>query len=159
MKPEQYEKFSKESDGILYYTGRILPHQKVDSSCTMTAVMKDLNESTFFVPIVEEHSPLAYSVIKEIHWNDKTVKHSGVETTLRYVLLYCYVVEGRELVRKISSACERCKFLRKKTIEVSMGPISDHQLRIAPSFYVSQVDLAGPFKAWSPHNKRTTIKV
>ena len=40
-----------------------------------------------------------------------------------------------------------------------MGPISNHQLRIAPSFYVSQVDLAGPFKAWSPHNKRTTIKI
>ena len=161
LKPEQYEKISQESEGILYYTGRILPHQKIESEsvCKMTAVMKDLNESTFFVPIVDKYSPLAYSIINEVHWNDMTVKHSGVETTLRYTLLYCHILEGRDLVRKIGSACERCRFLRKRTIEVSMGPISDHQLRIAPSFYVSQVDLAGPFKAWSPHNKRTTIKI
>ena len=159
LKPEHYEKFSQESEGILYYTGRVLPHQRIDTTHKMTAVMKDLNDSTFFVPIVDKHSPLAYSVINEVHWNDTTVKHSGVETTLRYTLLYCHIIEGRELVRKFADACERCRFLKKRTIEVSMGPVSDHQLRIAPNFYVSQVDLAGPFKAWSPHNKRTTIKI
>ena len=30
---------------------------------------------------------------------------------------------------------------------------------IAPAFYVSQIDIAGPFKAYSSHNKRTTIKI
>ena len=29
---------------------------------------------------------------------------------------------------------------------------------IAPAFYVSQIYIAGPFKAYSSHNKRTTIK-
>ena len=159
VKHEQYAKLSQEHQGILYYTGRVLPLQKVSSTCGMTAVMKDLTESTFFVPLVDKNSPLAYSVVNEVHWNNPTVKHSGVETTLRYTLLYCHILEGRELVRKISKACERCRFLRKKTIEVAMGPVSEHQLRIAPTFYVTQVDLAGTFKAYSPHNKRTTIKV
>jgi hypothetical protein len=159
LKPEQYSKFSQEHNDILYYTGRILPHQKVSSTCKMTSIMKDLSESTFFVPIVDKHSPVAYSVINDVHWNDKTVKHSGVETTLRYTLLHCHIIEGRELVRKFIKSCERCKFLKKKTIEVIMGPVSDHQLRIAPSFYVSQVDIAGPLKAYSSHNKRTTIKI
>ena len=40
-----------------------------------------------------------------------------------------------------------------------MGPISSNNLAIAPPFYVCQIDIAGPFKAYSPHNKRTTIKV
>ena len=159
VKHEQYTKISQEHEGILYYTGRVLPLQKVTATCGMTAVMKDLSEATFFVPLVDKNSPLAYSVINEVHWNNPTVKHSGVETTLRYTLLYCYILEGRELVRKFTKSCERCRFLRKKTIEVAMGPVSEHQLRIAPIFYVTQVDIAGTFKAYSPHNKRTTIKV
>ena len=159
IKAEHYTKLSQEHEGILYYTGRILPMQKVTSTCGMTKVMKDLSESSFFVPIVDKNSPLAFSVVSEVHWNNQTVKHSGVETTLRYTLLYCYILEGRELVRKFTKACERCRFLRRKTIEVAMGPVSEHQLRIAPSFYVAQVDLAGWFKAYSPHNKRTTIKI
>ena len=40
-----------------------------------------------------------------------------------------------------------------------MGPVSSHSLRKAPAFYVTKVDLCGPFKAYSPHNKRTTIKI
>ena len=40
-----------------------------------------------------------------------------------------------------------------------MGPISTHSLTIAPAFYVTQTDIAGPFKAFTPHNKRATIKV
>ena len=30
---------------------------------------------------------------------------------------------------------------------------------IAPAFYVTQVDLSGPYKAYSPNNKRSTVKV
>ena len=160
VKQDVYAKISHEKEGILYYTGRILPQQKVTSTCGMTAVMKDLSDSTFLVPVVDKNSPLAYSVINEVHWNDKTVKHSGVETTLRYTLFYCHILEGRDLVKKFTKSCERCRFLRKKTIEVAMGPVSDHQLRIAPSFYVSQVDLAGPFNAYPPHSKyAATIKI
>ena len=47
----------------------------------------------------------------------------------------------------------------KRTIEVAMGPISQHNLTIAPAFYITQLDIAGPFKAYTPHNKRATIKV
>ena len=40
-----------------------------------------------------------------------------------------------------------------------MGLVSPHNLIIAPAFYVSQVDLAGPFSAHCHHHKRNTIKV
>lgn len=40
-----------------------------------------------------------------------------------------------------------------------MGPVSKHQLSVAPPYYVTQCDLCGPFKAYSKHNRRTTLKV
>ena len=40
-----------------------------------------------------------------------------------------------------------------------MDPIQDIHLCVAPAFYSSQIDLCGPFNAYSNANKRTTIKV
>ena len=40
-----------------------------------------------------------------------------------------------------------------------MGPVSSQNLTIAPSFYISQVDLTGPYLSYSPHNKRNTVKI
>ena len=48
---------------------------------------------------------------------------------------------------------------QKKTTDIIMGPISEYNLKTAPAFYITQVDLTGPFKAYSKHNKRTTLKI
>ena len=40
-----------------------------------------------------------------------------------------------------------------------MGPVSDQNLKIAPVFCYSQVDICGPFSAFSPINKRANVKV
>ena len=154
-----YCKKSKEIDGILYYTGRILPNQKFTNTATMTDVMLYLTSSTFCVPIVDKYSPIAYSIINETHWYHPVAKHSGVETVLRYVTKQAFILEGREQVKIIRKNCERCRYLLKRTVEVFMGPVSNHNINIAPAFYVSQIDLAGPFLSYSPHNKRTTVKI
>ncbi len=159
VKPEKYESISTEKNGILYYTGRILPDQEFTSTVTLTGVMRDLTNSTFCVPLIDRHSPIAFSLINEIHWHDNVAMHAGVETNLRYVLMYAYILEGRELVKTFKKCCERCRYLYKRTVEVAMGPISSSNLAIAPPFYISQIDLAGPFDAYSVHNKRTTVKV
>ena len=65
-------------------------------------------------------------------------------------------MQGKDLIKKVKN-CERCRYLRKKAINIEMSPVSTHNLRIAPAFYVIQVDLCGPFKAYSPHNKGATI--
>ncbi|XP_066935306.1 uncharacterized protein [Clytia hemisphaerica] len=124
----------------------------------MTSTMKDLTSTSFCVPIIDKHSPLAVSIINDIHWNS-TVKHSGVETTWREVLKTAYILEGRSLVNFIRSSCPRCRYINKKTIAVEMGPLSQDNLIIAPAFYISQVDLAGPFSSYSQHHKRTTVKI
>ena len=44
-------------------------------------------------------------------------------------------------------------------MKVLMGPLGEETLKIAPAFYVSQVDISGPYSAYSSINKRATVKV
>ena len=135
--------------------GQILPNQDIQHVINSTDIMLNL----FFVPIIHKNSPVAYIIVSDIHWYHKVAKHSGVETLMRYVLQKVYVIEGRSLMKQIRKRCERCRYLLKRCINVAMGPISKYNLTIAPPFYISQVDLARPFKAYSLHNKRATIKI
>ena len=64
-------------------------------------------------------------------------------------------MQVRDLLKKVKKNCERCRYLRKKEINIEMGPVSTHNLRIAPAFYATQVDPCRAFKEYSPHNKRT----
>ena len=74
MKENRYKRISKEKEGILYYTKRILPNQNVTVVGRMTNVMKDLQQTSFCVPIIDKHSPLAYSIVNEIHWYNNIAK-------------------------------------------------------------------------------------
>ena len=40
-----------------------------------------------------------------------------------------------------------------------MGPLGEDNVKIAPAFYTSQVDICGPYSSFSNANKRATIKV
>lgn len=64
----------------------------------LTTTMKDLTTSTFCVPIVDKFTPIAISLVNEVHWHDPKAKHSGNETTWRYVLQKAFIVEGKSLI-------------------------------------------------------------
>ena len=147
-----------ETNGILYFTGRLLP-EEVNVVTPLSVTMKDLQLTTFCVPAIEKHSPLAYAVVNDVHWCHPDAKHLGVETTWRYVLKKAFVIEGRELVNRVKHSCERCRFLHKRTVAVAMGPLSTANLTIAPAFYVTQMDLAGPFKSYCLHGRKSTVKI
>ena len=90
-----YESISYEVEGILYYTGRILPSMEDRGGPQLSDIMFDLSKTTFCVPLTDKHSPIAYSIVNEVHSHHPDVKHSGVETTLRHVQLVAYVIGGR----------------------------------------------------------------
>ena len=125
----------------------------------MSTAMRDLAADTFCVPIIYKHSLLAYSLINEVHWHLKAAVHSRIETVWRYVLKTGFIIFGRDLVKKIKTQCERCRYLRKKVIDVEMESISKHSITIAPAFYITQADICGPFKAYSLNHKRIKIKI
>ena len=141
MKENEYQKISFQIDGILYYKGRKLATEKINASCEMSTVMKDLCSNTFCVSVIYKHSPLAYSITIEIHWHSDAAKHSYVEIVWSYVLKLGYIMHARDLVKKVKKNCERCRYLRKKAINIEIGPVSTHNLRIAPAFYAAQGDL------------------
>ena len=140
---------SREENGILYYTGRILPSQKIDNKVSLGDVCLDLGMTSFCVPLIEKHSPLAYAIVNEIHWYSDDARHSGVESVMRYVQNIAYIIEGRSIIKKFGSECPRCRHLKKQAVDVAMGPISNDNLRVAPAFYVCQVDMFGPFNSYS----------
>ena len=120
-----YEGISNEdTGGILHYTGRILPTQKIRGNTEMSDVMVDLLCTTFHVPLVDHRSPLAYIIINEVHLYNKVARHSGVETVVRYTMRYAYTMGGRDLVKIFRKACIRCRILAKRTKDISVGPIS-----------------------------------
>ena len=147
-----------ERNGILYYTARVSPCD-VKFECRMTDAMIDLSAGTFIVPLVDRHSPLAYGIINQIHWYHPTASHKGVETTIREVMTVAHVFGVRELAKLFRKHCARCRYLLKMTIDVEMSPASEHQVCVAPPYYVTQGDICGPYNAFSKHNKRTTVKI
>ena len=158
--PEQkYVNISKEIDEILYYSGRILPEQKVQNESHLADVSFDLCDKSFCVPMVDKLSPVAYSIASEVHWYSYDVRHSGIESVLREIQSIAYLISGRKLVKGIKLSCIRCRILRKKRLEVVMGPKHDGNLYIAPAFHTTQVDICGHFDSFSNVNERAKVKL
>ena len=155
----KYDKISQIKEDILMYTGRILPTTQVSVVGRYTETMKDLTSTTFMVPILDDNSPIAYSIASEVHWHDPNTQHCGIETTLRHVLKKCFIINGRNLMKRIKRSCQRCRFLEKRTVQMAMGPVPIFNLAIAPSFYYTQMDLSGPYSSYHPQHKRTTVKI
>ena len=148
------EKVGVMESGILYSKNRIL-----DSMNYVETAGIEFHDLSSFgikakVPIVDRYSPLAYSLANHVHW--KLAKHRGVETCNRMCLSHVNIIQGMGLFKEISEGCIRCRIKRKKYLEVPMGPISDHQLRICPPFWAAQADLFGPYSVYVPGYERNT---
>ena len=108
VKESQYSKITREKDGKLIYTGRILPTDSSTISGSITKAMQDLSATTFCIPLVDKHSLIAYAIINEVHWHDNMEQHAGVETVWRYVLQRASIIEERSIVKTIKRNSQRC---------------------------------------------------
>lgn len=153
-RPKDYRGLSKELDGVLYYSGRLLDTTGVKA---LEKVMFDLSPVTFCRPLVDRHSPVAYSIMIETHWRE--VNHLNATTTYRESLGKAFILGGRALAQEIRDDCAYCRRYKARMVEVEMGKISDTRLAMAPPFTYCQVDLLGPLVAQCEHNHRSTVKV
>ena len=158
LKETTYKNITEERNGMFYYTRRILSTSAINDAGKMTVTMLDLSVTIFCVPVTSHHSPIACRIVNEVHWHEE-VKHRGIETKLRYVLRKSCIINRHELVKKITKNFQIFRYLLKNTFDVTMGPILNYNLMIPPDFYISQVDICGPFEAYSNHHRRTTIKI
>ena len=155
VKPEIIKKLAVESEGILYSKSRVMNGQRF----TLSGDLKDsgiLADQGILIhtPLVERFSPLAYSIGHYVH--EMLAKHSGYETCNRTSLGFCLILKGVGLYEELGDECTTCKKLRKRFIEVSMGPVSSHQFAVCPPFWVTQADLFGPLTHYVPGRERNT---
>ena len=148
------EKQGVEIGGILYSKNRLLETLEFRKVSGMEMVNLDPLGVNVRVPLVDRYSPLAYSLAQYIHWDIS--KHAGLETCNRLCLERIYILQGVALWRELSLECARCKMKRKKFLEVSTGPVGEHQLTIAPAMYACQADLFGPVKVYVPGYSKET---
>ena len=126
------EKISVEQDGILLSKSRILSglsFAELGGLELSDLPVLGINSS---IPIVDRFSPLAYAISQHVHWN--VAHHKGIETCHRYSLQNICILQGMSLYKELAADCMWCMKKRKKLIEVSMGPVSEFQLSIAPPF-------------------------
>ena len=154
-KKETVERIGVEKDGILYCKSRIMDGQRflVSGDFDQKALGLDINLN-LWTPLIDRYSPIAYSIALYIHI--EICKHAGFETCYRTSLGLCHIIQGASLFREIAEECSKCSMMRKKYLDVIMGPISDQQLTLAPPFYTAIVDIDGPYDTYVPGHERAT---
>ena len=154
-KKELLSRISVEKNGILYCRSRIMDGQRFVSAGGFEKDSLGLEvQLNMMTPLLDRYSPIAYSIANFVH--HELGKHAGYETCFRISLGYCHVIQGASLFREIGDECSKCKMIRRKYIEVIMGPVSDHQLTISPPFYAAFCDLDGPYDIFVPGHERET---
>ena len=159
VKNSKYTNITANIDGVLYYSGRILPDYSFEGYPELCEVAIDLCRTTFCVPVMDQYSPVAISIALEVHWHHPDVRHTGIESMLRQTLAIAYIIEGRKLTKSLKQGCHKCRILNKAAENALMGPIQNINLCIAPAFMASQLDIFGPYKSFSNVNRRATVKV
>ena len=148
VRPETLDKMGIESDGILYSKNRLLESMEFKVVSGMEMVDLDPLNVNMRTPIIDRYSPLAYSIAQYIHYI--VSGHAGLETCNRLSLERVFILQGVSLFREISNECIKCKIKRRRFLEISMGPVGEHNLTIAPPFYACQADLYGPVQVYAP---------
>ena len=147
-------KLAFDKDGILYSKGRLLDGMNF----VETGELGNINLGSLGVkvhtPVLDRYSPLSYSIALYIH--NTVGRHKGIETSNRLSLEHVSIMQGMTLFREIADDCWKCKMKRKHFLDVSMGPVAQEQLMIAPPFYVTMIDLFGPIESYVPGFERNT---
>ena len=153
--PEYVAKVGVEKEGILFCRSRIIDGQRLLQAAEFSADSIGAEIGLHLLtPLIERHSPIALSIAMYIHQN--VAKHAGAETCYRLSLTYCHILQGASLFRDIGRMCVKCRIIRKKYLEVAMGPVSDHQLSMAGAWNVAYLDLDGPYQTLVPGYERET---
>ena len=151
---EFVKKVSVEKEGILLSQGRLIDGQNFSQTGELDFVQLGSLGIQVYVPVIDRFSPLAYSISQHVHW--VVAKHRGVETCNRMCLEHVKIIQAATLFKELSAECIVCKKRRKKFLQAEMGPISNHQLQIAPCFWACQMDLFGPLVVTVPGFERHT---
>ena len=153
--PKKLDKIGIEKDGIIFSKTRVLEGQtvKVVGGLNLDTSLSGLFDLNFEVPIVDNHSPLAYPLALHLH---SLFNHRGYESCYRLSLNRVKILGGLQIFKNITLNCVVCLKDRKKYLKMVMGNLTDCQLSITPVFYYTLVDMFGPVKCYAPGQEKQT---
>ena len=152
---KKLDKIALEEDDILMCKSRVLEGQtvKVAGGLKIDTSMAGLFDLNFKVPLIDEHSPVAYPLALHLH---DLFNHKGYESCYRLSLNFVRILGGLKIFKNINSNCVTCLKDRKRYMKMVMGSLTESQLTISPMFYFTQVDMWGPLKCYCPGYERAT---
>ena len=154
-KPEFVKRVSINRNGILYSKTRILDNQRFQEVGGLEDMqILDNFALKVFTPVLDRYSPLSYAIADYVHRSIS--KHKGYETCFRESLNYVFIIQAMSLFKEINDDCVKCTKLRRKYLDISMGPVADEQLQISPPFWVCLCDIYGPCKIYVPGHSMPT---
>ena len=155
---KEKEKFEyDENDQVWKHFGRLLERREIEYRDVEVEEFLDASTISFVQPVGMATDPLVFQLLLHIHW--KIHPHKGVPSTNRVVANILYVIRGGYVIRALRDECQRCRIILKKQIKECMGSIPPEKLIVSPAFSFCQIDIGGPFKAYSPHGKRSVLEV
>ena len=155
---KEKEKFEfDENEKTWKHLGRLLERRDIEYRDVEVEEFLDASTISYVQTVGMATDPLVFQLLLHIHW--KTFPHKGVNSTNRVVANILYVVRGGYVVRALRDECQRCRILLKKQIKECMGSIPPEKLIVSPAFSFIQIDTGGPFRAYSPHGKRSVLEV
>ena len=152
---KKLEKISIEEGDILFCKSRVLEGErvKVVGGLKIDTSLAGLFDLNFKVPLIDEHSPLAYPLALHLH---DPFNHKGYESCYRLSMNFVRILGGLKIFKNINSNCVTCMKERKRYMKMVMGSLTESQLTISPVFYFTQVDMWGPLRCYCPGYERLT---
>jgi len=143
-------------DGV-WMSGKRLEVRESPTMEDMDLPYFDLPTIKFMEPVVRSDSVIAYSLCQDIHWNQ--LPHRGCRQHQRALSQIVHIVGAFELLRHIAKDCRHCRKVMLRTIDQKMASFPEHQWKVAPPFYSSQIDVFSPLWGYSAHNHRSILKL
>ena len=111
------------------------------------------------LPILMAHSRVAYLYMVNAHCGEFGLVHRSVVSTLARSRKKVWVVQGRNLAKKVVNSCPRCDLDRKSTLLQQMADIKEEQLTVTPPWTHVALDFCGPYTVKGEVNKKARLKI
>ena len=154
VKPGKLEGIGREDDGVLRYVSRILDGTR---AVNHTKFSFDVTPYHFCKPILDHYSPIAWIIMKFVHIS--VAKHAGVPAVVRLSRGIAFILEAKTLAQRVRDGCALCQRIQAKLSDITLAPLHENRLVVAPAFFFTQMDIAGPFDAYSEHNHKSIVKI
>ncbi len=104
------------------------------------------------LPVLDSCSHLSACVMNDAH----NSQHLSVDKTVCISRLDCWIVRARKVARTVCRSCVLCQFNNAKPARQLMGGLEQEMLRPSPPFYLTCIDIFGPFRCKGLVNSRAS---